>query len=128
MRGKYVITGLLIAAITVTLAGCDIFGAGVSASDRMSDFAADVNAVNYGSLWEHTDGGMTNQAKDSGFWMTYFSSKPFTYSMSGDSATASCNGYSFGFTLEATDTEGLFGSAKIYMITKITREGTVIFQ
>ncbi len=126
MKGKYILAGLALAILTIALAGCDIFGAGVSASERMDEFASDMNDGHWSSLWEHTDGSMTNQVKDSSWWQTYFTT-PFDYDMSGDSATSSNNGSTYKFTLEATETEGMFGTAKIYKITKITQDGTTIF-
>lgn len=128
MKRKYVLLGLILAGLALVLSGCDVFGAGVSAKDRMKEFSADLNAGNYSSLWEHTDGGMTNQAKVASFWTNYGFAAPFTFSMSGDSATGSCTGYSFGFTLSVSETTGMFGTEKIYKITKITRDGTTIFQ
>lgn len=124
------ILGILLAitAATILFTGCDAFGSGVSVDERMAMFQSDVRSGSFGSLNDdlHPDASMKNQA-NAAFWGTHFTAGSFSYTVSGDHASASSGGISYTFYLEVDGVEGWFGTAPIYKVRTVANDGGTIF-
>jgi hypothetical protein len=118
---RFVLTLVFIALAAFLTTSC-ILDEKVSAEDCMQSFADDLNSGNFDlGGYTHSDATTHKASLVSIFWETLFAGDgSFTFTMNGNSATATEAGVNYVFTLEEDDKNK-------YAIRTITRSGVTIF-
>lgn len=113
--------------LVITLTGCPVTEVveKVSVADRMAMFKTDVDAKTWGNLQGHTYTLAAGYSQaNAAYWSTLFPlDGPFTYTVSGDTATATKDLINYTFSLK-TEAKDVY---KIYKIVNTTT-GVTVFQ